>query len=326
MLADVLILDLDGVVYIGPDAVPHAIDALCELAGAGMRLTAATNNASRPAAEVGEHLRRLGLDITDDDVITSAQAAAEHLAARLRAGAPVLAVGGPGVALALQEVGLTALRASMDLATSSEAADTAEALLMGYGPLVAWFDLAAAQWAIDRGRYWVATNGDPTVPQPYGRAPGNGAFVALLERSTGRAPIVIGKPQPTLFESLLRRTGARNALVIGDRLDTDIDGARAAGIRSVFVLTGVQSIADLAERPRAQWPDFIAQDMRSLLLPPVAMRVDARGRAGCSAPNALTEAIAAVVEGRSTDRMVEATVEALPLIDVTALHRDTVAP
>ena len=326
MLADVLILDLDGVVYIGPDAVPYAIDALNSLASTGTRLTAATNNASRPATEVAAHLQRLGLAMADHDVITSAQAAAEHLAERLAAGAPVLAIGGPGVALALREVGLEPLHASADLPATSAVADAAEAVLMGYGPLVAWFDLAAAQWAIDRGKYWVATNGDPTVPQPYGRAPGNGAFVALLERSTGKTPVVIGKPQPALFASILRRTGATDALVIGDRLDTDVDGARASGIRSVFVLTGVQTLADLRQRPRAQWPDYIAQDMRSLLQPPVVMTMDAMGRATCGEPNALTDAIAEIVAGTGPDVMPSLGSAATPLIDVTDLRRDTVAP
>lgn len=323
MLADVLILDLDGVVYIGPDAVPHAIEALNALATSGIRLTAATNNASRPAEEVGQHLRRLGLEIEDHDVVTSAQAAAEHLAARLEPGAQVLAIGGPGVAQSLGEVGLVPLRASVDLAESSAAADAAQAVLMGYGPLVAWYDLAAAQWAIDRGKYWVATNGDPTVPQPYGRAPGNGAFVALLERSTGRTPIVIGKPQPALFSTIMRRTAATQALVVGDRLDTDVDGALASGVRSVFILTGVQTLADLADRPRSRWPDYIALDMRSLLLPPVIMQLDASGQATSDAPNALTAAIASVVAGASPAGVQHA--GALPLIDVRALRRDTVA-
>ncbi len=325
VIADVLILDLDGVVYIGPDAVPHAIDALNTLAGQGIRLTAATNNASRPAPEVGDHLRRLGLRIADDDVMTSAQAAAAHLAAILPAGSSVLAIGGPGVSIALTEHGLIPLRASADLAAASAAADAADALLMGYGPQVAWFDLAAGQWAIDRGKPWVATNMDPTVPQPYGRAPGNGALVGLLQRSTGRDPVVIGKPQPTLFRAIEQRTGAARPLVIGDRLDTDVDGARAAGMRSVFVLTGVQSIHDLADRDPATWPDFIAQDLRALLGPIVTLERDAAGTARAADANVLTDAVIRIHAGLPVGP-VTLPEAALPLIDLAPLRRDTVSP
>lgn len=271
MQYDAVILDLDGVVYIGSDAVPFAIDSLNSLAFRGVTLTAATNNANRPAAVVAAHLHQLGLRIDATHVMTSAQAAGRYLANQLPAASPVLAIGGEGVAESLHAAGLVALRASEDLAASSAAADAAMAVLIGYGPRVAWFDLAAAHWAIMRGKPWVATNTDPTVPLPFGNAPGNGAMVELLERSTGSTPTVIGKPKPSLFEELARALGTRRVLVIGDRLDTDIDGAIAAGMDSVLVCTGVHGPADLAARPATRWPTYVAQDLRSLLFEPTPL-------------------------------------------------------
>ena len=267
------ILDLDGVVYIGSDAVPHTIESLNAAADRGVRLTAATNNANRPAPDVAAHLVELGLRIEATNVVTSAQAGAEQLAAMLPAGAEVLAVGGPGVALALEGVGLIPLRASADLTVGADAAQRAEAVMMGYGPAVAWHDLAAAHWAIQRGIPWMATNTDSTVPTKYGRAPGNGSLVRALMHASGLEPLIAGKPQPALFESTVRTVGTRDVLVIGDRLDTDIDGAAACNLDALLVLTGVHGLADLATQPMDRWPRFIAQDLRSLTEPVVTLDV-----------------------------------------------------
>ena len=261
------ILDLDGVVYIGSDAVPYAIDALNDAADRGVRLTAATNNANRPAPDVAQHLVELGLRITADDVVTSAQAAAQELARMLPAGSAVLAVGGPGVALALEAFGLRPLRASADLEASNAVVEQAKAIMMGYGPAVAWHDLAAANWAIERGLPWMATNTDSTVPTKFGRAPGNGSLVQALIHASGVEPMVAGKPRPALFERAVDYLGTRNVLVIGDRFDTDIDGAAAAGLDALFVLTGVHGIPELAEQTLDRWPQYVAQDLRSLTQP-----------------------------------------------------------
>lgn len=313
-----VILDLDGVVYIGADAVPHAIDALNEMASRGTTLAAATNNANRPAELVAEHLQSLGLRIDPSCVMTSAQAAGHHLASILAPGSAVLAVGGEGVGNAIRSVGLVPLRASEDLAQSSACADSAAAVLVGYGPRVAWFDLAAAHWAIDRGKPWFATNTDPTVPLPFGRAPGNGAVVGLLRTSTGVEPTVIGKPKPALFEALTKRLGTRDVLVIGDRLDTDIDGAIAAGLESLFVLTGVQGVADLATRETEAWPSFVAQDLRSLRGPVVRVwREGSELRSDSEHPLAMALVAAAAGVPASDGWQTEAPT---PLVDVRGLR------
>lgn len=315
---EAILLDLDGVVYIGADALPYAVPALNSMRDAGTILAAATNNANRPGPVVAEHLQQLGLAISAEHVMTSAQAAGTHLGQLLPRGATVLAVGGEGVAQALIDAGLVPLRASEDLALSSAAADSAAAVLVGYGPQVAWFDLAAAHWAIERGKPWVATNTDPTVPLPYGRAPGNGAIVGLLQRSTGIAPTVIGKPKPALFNALAERLGTRDVLVIGDRLDTDIDGALAAGMDSLLVCTGVHDPSHLSERAPARWPDFIAQDLRSLHTPVVRLWRDGDGvHSDGEAP--LVTALLQAATGAVVDAGWRS-VEASPLVDVRALR------
>lgn len=313
-----VILDLDGVVYIGADAVPHAIEELNHLASLGTILTAATNNANRPAQLVADHLHALGLHIDATHVMTSAQAAGHHLASILPAGAAVLAVGGDGVGEAIASVGLLPLRASEDLAECDRTADLASAVLVGYGPKVAWFDLATAHWAIERGKPWFATNTDPTVPLPYGRAPGNGAMVGLLRTSTGVDPTVIGKPKPALFDAIAAQLATRDVLVIGDRLDTDIDGAIAAGMDSLLVLTGVHGTHELAERDVAAWPSYVAQDLRSLQGPVARVWRDG-SRVLSDTAHPLVDATIAAAQGRTTSVAWDAA-EPSPLIDVRGLR------
>jgi glycerol 3-phosphatase-2 len=139
---DAALLDLDGTVYVGPDAVPHAVDSLTTAARIGVRLVYTTNNAARTPAQVGNQLRGLGLELDDSQVLTSSQVAAHHIVEQLGAGAKVLPVGGPGVAAALHEVGL---------AVVDSADDGPVAVMQGYGPDVSWRNLAEASYAINRG-------------------------------------------------------------------------------------------------------------------------------------------------------------------------------
>lgn len=314
-----VILDLDGVVYIGPDAVPFAIEALNDFSAQGALLTAATNNANRPAALVAEHLQDLGLRISAEHVMTSAQATARHLAAKLPAASAVLAVGGDGVEQSLRDAGLTPVRATQDLATNSDIANRVKAVVVGYGPAVAWFDLATAHWAIERGRPWFATNADPTVPLQFGRAPGNGAIVGLLRTSTSTEPTIIGKPEPALFDALADQVQTRDVLVIGDRLDTDIDGARAARMESLLVLTGVHEPSDLAKRPTETWPTYVAQDLRSLTQPVIRLTWSG-GAVEADGPSShpLVAAVIAAATGLSPSST-WSSAEPSPLIDVRGL-------
>ena len=271
---DGLICDLDGVVYRGADAVPGAVETLNGLVADGAGLVFATNNASRPPEDVATHLRELGVAGVDWSVVTSSQSAAAHLAEVLSPGARVLAVGGPGVALALQEAGLAPVRVA-DL----DGTDV-EAVVQGLGVDVTWRELAEVGYLVQRGAIWVATNLDLFLPTGPGPAPGNGALVAAVQATTTRAPHVTGKPGPALFDLGRERLGTDPArtLVCGDRLDTDIAGARAAGLDSLLVLSGAADLRDLAFAPPAERPTYVGADLAGMLAPAWPLRAATDGR------------------------------------------------
>ena len=254
-----LICDLDGVVYRGAGAVPHAIDALTHRPE-GTGLVFATNNASRPSSEVAAHLTRLGLQVGARQVVTSAEAGAAHLARLVAPGVSVLAVGGPGVREALVMVGLQPVR---------RAEEGVVAVLQGYGRDVTAGDLAEASCAVRAGAIWVATNRDLTLPTDRGPAPGNGTLVEAVVTATGRQPVVVGKPEAPLYELSVSRLGLtpRDVLAVGDRLDTDILGAMRAGLDSLWVLTGVDDLLSLVRSPHDLAPTHVGFDLRVLSAP-----------------------------------------------------------
>ena len=257
--ADSLLLDLDGVVYRGKAAVPHAVEALAQARDQGARLGYITNNAARPPEVVAEHLTELGLDAVAEDVVTSAQAAAAMLAKRVPSGSPVLAVGGPGVAAALTEVNLQPV-----LPAQFSQGQSVKAVMQGFGPEVNWQDLATASYAIAAGAVWVATNTDRTIPRAGGIAPGNGTLVDAVSAATGQSPPAAGKPEPAIIELAIARMGVSRPLVVGDRLDTDIAAANAAGLPSMLVLTGVSSVDDVLDASASMRPTYIVPDLRWL--------------------------------------------------------------
>ncbi|MCM2580600.1 HAD-IIA family hydrolase [Streptomyces meridianus] len=253
---DTALLDLDGVVYAGGRAIAHAVDALKEARAGRMHLAFVTNNASRPPRAVAEHLTRLGLDAAPGDVITSAQAVARLVADRFPPGSRVLVVGGEGLRAAVREQGLEEVRS---------ADDEPVAVLQGHDPDLGWSDLAEVAYAVNRGVPWFASNADLTIPTARGTAPGNGALVAAVRAATGAEPQVAGKPLPPMHRETILRTGARRPLVVGDRLDTDIEGAHAGGVDSLLVLTGVTGPAELLAAQPRQRPTYLAPDLRGLL-------------------------------------------------------------
>lgn len=258
-----VVCDLDGVVYRGPAAVPGAIEALSAVAAPVLY---ATNNASRAPSEVAEHLRRLGLSCQPDAVATSSQAGAWLLSERVDADSAVLAVGGEGVALALREAGLRPVAPE-----GAAAAGGLVAVLQGYGPQVRATDLAEAAYAIQGGALWVATNTDATLPTDRGVAPGNGSLVGAVANAVGRGPdVVAGKPAPPLYLMCAGRLQVEptTMLAVGDRLDTDIEGAVAAGIDSLLVLTGVDDFTACLEAPAHRRPTWVAPDLGALHVDP----------------------------------------------------------
>ncbi|MEE4546230.1 HAD-IIA family hydrolase [Streptomyces sp. V4-01] len=253
---DTALLDLDGVVYAGGDAIAHAVDSLEAARGHGMRLAYVTNNAARTPQAVAEHLTHLGVPASADEVVTSAQAVARLIADQVPDGAKVLAVGGEGLLAALRERGLEPVES---------AADGPAAAVQGYSPELRWAQLAEMAYAVNAGVPWFASNTDLTIPSARGIAPGNGAAVEVVRIATGAKPQVAGKPLPPMHRETVIRTGAQRPLVVGDRLDTDIEGAFAGGVDSLLVLTGVTTPAGLlAAEPRHR-PTYVGADLRDLL-------------------------------------------------------------
>ena len=252
---DVVLLDLDGTVVRGADPVPGAAEVVNELRAAGTVVQFITNNASRAPEEVAQHLAGLGVRVTSDEVLTSGQAAVALLAAELPAGAAVLVVGTDALADAVRAVGLRPV---------TTAAEQPAAVVQGHSPQTGWTRLAEACLAIRAGARWVACNVDRTLPTERGLLPGNGAMVAALQAATDRRPVVAGKPARSLLDTALDRTGAQRPLVVGDRLDTDIAGACAAGMDSLLVLSGSADAAALLAAPPEQRPIYLGADVRVL--------------------------------------------------------------
>lgn len=265
-----VVCDLDGVVYRGPEAVDHAVSALAALS---VPIVYATNNASRPPEEVAAHLTDLGLHVTGRDVATSAQAGAAALAGLLAHGARVLAVGGSGVREALRQQGFDVVVPEQ---TRNEPELAVAGVLQGYGVAVSAADLAEASYAVSAGAAWVATNTDATLPTHRGTIPGNGTLVAAVQRATGTDPLVVGKPHAPLYQLCAQRLGREpsQVLAVGDRLDTDVAGAVEAGMDSVLVLTGVDSVTSLAVAPSSMRPTYLVEDLRSLSERYVAAETD----------------------------------------------------
>lgn len=258
-LFDAVLLDLDGVVYVGPHAVPHAPEAIDVVRASGVRCSFITNNAARMPEAVAQHLRDLGITCAVEDVVTSPQAAVTVLADFVPPGSRVLVIGGSGIADELAGRGYVPVF-SLD--------DGPVAVMQGFSPDLGWRDLAEATFAVRSGLPWIATNPDLTFPTPRGAAPGNGAMVGLVAGAAGRGPdAVAGKPEPPLLHEAIARCGAQRPLMVGDRLDTDIAAGWRIGIPSLLVLTGVSEPKAILRAPASERPTYVGADLRVLLQP-----------------------------------------------------------
>ena len=261
---DCLLVDLDGTVFRGSSPTDGAVQALDEVES---RTLFVTNNASRSAAQVADHLNELGFKAGSDDVVTSAQTAAKMLADQLPADSRVLIVGTDSLADEISAVGLSPVR-RWD--------DEPAAVVQGHSPNTGWPELAEAALAIRSGALWVAANVDRTLPSERGLLPGNGAMVAALRAATDAEPQIAGKPAPTLLNDAVARGDFRSPLVVGDRLDTDIAGANAADLPSLMVLTGVNCAQDAIFAVPDQRPTYIGADLRSLHQDPDELAIEAQ--------------------------------------------------
>ncbi len=286
---DVALLDLDGVLYVGPDAVPGAPEAVLAASRAGLRAAYVTNNASRTPETVARHLRDLGVPAAPEDVVTSAQAAARLVADRVPAGSAVLVVGGDGLRAAVTDRGLRPV---------AEMADGVAAVVQGFAPDLGWRQLAEATYAVSAGLPWIACNLDATVPTARGTAPGNGALVGVVADAAGRRPdAVAGKPETPLHRESVERTAAERPLVVGDRLDTDIEGANRADTPSLLVLTGVSGPLELLAAAPQLRPTYLSADLRSGLLEPHPPVTRAGGGWRCGGVTVTVTGAAVTVDG-----------------------------
>ncbi|AMM22366.1 haloacid dehalogenase [Frondihabitans sp. PAMC 28766] len=251
---DVILTDLDGVVYTGRNAVPHAVESLNQ-AAEHIRIGYITNNASRTAETVAAQLSGFGLTVSGDDVVTSPQAAIRLLVDLVPKGSSILVVGGDGLTSVVESAGFEVVRS---------ADDKPAAVVQGFAPEVGWKDLAEASFALAEDIPWVATNQDWTIPQERGIAPGNGTLVSAVHTAVGKLPTVAGKPEKAIFDAAVERFGAKHPIFIGDRLDTDVVGANKAGIPSVLVLTGIDKAKQVLAAPEGSRPDFVLEDLRQL--------------------------------------------------------------
>jgi glycerol 3-phosphatase-2 len=254
------ILDLDGVVYRGDHPIPGAADAIDALRERGRRIVFLTNNSARTPAQVAEKLAGMGIRSDPDEVVTSAQAAAALVANLVSAPATAFVVGEEGVRRALADAGVNVVDGRTD---------HADVVVVGWDRSADYEKLRMASVLVQRGARLVATNADTSYPAPGGELwPGAGALLAAVETATGATAEVAGKPHRPLFEEAVRRAGTERALVVGDRIETDVEGAVRAGLDVALVLSGAAGPGDLLDA--GGLPVAVAQDLGGLLERPWA--------------------------------------------------------
>ncbi|MDN4473066.1 HAD-IIA family hydrolase [Demequina sp. SYSU T00b26] len=319
---DVALVDLDGVTYRGPEAIPSAPPALAAAREAGMRVVYVTNNANRAPETVAEHLSELGMPTTRDEVMTAAQAGAALLATLVPAEAKVLVVGGHGLVTAVTELGFE---------TVASAEDGPDAVIQGFNPDLRWRDLAEVAYAVQGGAVHVATNLDLTIPNERGIAPGNGSLVQAVVQATGAVPPAAGKPEPAMFHLAAAKADAENPMMIGDRLDTDLKGARAAGYPGLLVLTGVDRAREAILATPDMRPSYIAEDLSGLAEAHPAPRLEDGWWCSGDSRARVVDGVLQAEGGTRIDRVRAAcsaawsTVDAGGHIDIEALPTDGVA-
>ena len=288
---DLVMFDLDGVVYVGDTVVDGAAEHIDRVREAGCHVAFVTNNASRTPEKVAAKLEGVGVSAAAGDVVTSAQAAARVLVDEHGAGAKVLLLGGEGLRVALLEAGLEPV----------EDPDGAVAVVSGYGPDVRWRDIMRVSTLVRDGLPYVASNADMTIPTPYGLAPGHGVLVRTISGFAGVEPVVAGKPEKPLMEETVRRVGGDRPIMVGDRLDTDIEGAHAIDVPSLLVLTGVSWLEDLVAATPELRPTYISPTLEGLFEPHPVPQAVAGGGAELNGWSAVVDDGRLTVSGDGTD-------------------------
>ena len=249
---DTFLLDLDGVVYVGDSLLPGALDSLKRLRGRGKAVRFLTNDPRPERGEVASRLNSLGIDACPGEIITCGWACAQYLRKKKKMSAYVLGTG--GLCREIEAAGITV--------TEDE---SAEAVVVGFDENITYSRIRHAVGLIRKGSDFIATNRDLTFPTPEGPAPAAGAFVAAVQASSGKRPVVIGKPFPGMFRAALKGLDPSKAVMIGDSPLTDIAGARRAGIASVLVspAAGADKGGDTGSYGRNR-PDFVIPSLSGL--------------------------------------------------------------
>ncbi|MBX7233531.1 MAG: HAD-IIA family hydrolase [Caldilineales bacterium] len=249
------LIDMDGVIYRGDEPTPGAAEFVAALQQGDYHFLFVTNNATKTPAQYVQKLAQMAIFVSEEDVFTSPLATAAYLLAHYPPPRRVLVVGGEGIRRAVDEAGYERVGR----------AEEAQVVIAGLDQQVTYAQLAEASLAIDAGCPFIATNPDLNVPSERGNMPGAGALLAFLEASSGKKPVVIGKPGLGIFTEALARLGVRaeDTVMLGDRLETDILGGHRAGLRTLCTLTGIASQSEAeAYNPR---PDWIIPDLTALL-------------------------------------------------------------
>lgn len=254
-----LILDMDGVLWRGDTPMPSLNAFFDTLNRLDIDFVLATNNATKTAVMYTDKLARFGVSVPPERILTSAETTAVYLRETYAAGTAVYVVGDVGLRDAMTNQSFT-------LVSPDEVRQGAEPELVvaGFTPHACYDDFAMATVAINRGATFIGTNPDATYPTPLGPQPGAGSLLALITAATGVTPPTIGKPGPIVFEQALKRLGSThaNTAMVGDRLNTDILGAKNAGLHAIMVLSGISTAAEAASFTHK--PDLIVADIGEL--------------------------------------------------------------
>jgi 4-nitrophenyl phosphatase len=268
-----LLVDLDGVVYRGAEPVPGVPALLAERASRGDEVVYVTNNSMWYRTEYVTRLAAMGAPVDADRIVSSPRATALYLRDHEPSVRRVLAVGAGGLERELRDAGFEVMTAAhaatlvgRDGVDAWDASGAPDAVVVGLDPQLTYLRIAVAADCIRAGARFIATNRDPIYPTERGLRPGAGSVVAAIETTTGVVPVSIGKPEPYLLEEAARAVGreARDAVMIGDGLQTDVAAARAVGARSVLMLTGVTKREEVEALPDNQRPTAVAADAREL--------------------------------------------------------------
>lgn len=262
---DSWLFDLDGTVWEGGRLLPSAKEVINN---ASVPVAYITNNASRSPLDVALMLTEVGLTTSEEQVLTSAQAAVEMSLENLCQGDKVFVLGSEAFKALASKAGFVVVDSAEDLPS---------AVLQGHNPETGWVQLSEAALCIRNGARYFVSNLDTTLPSERGLLVGNGSMVAAVVSATGVTPISAGKPDPTMFFSAAKKLGSQKPLAIGDRLNTDIAGGVAAGMDSLHVLTGVSSHFDVLRATIAERPCYLAESLDSLNGPLDGLRPGAQG-------------------------------------------------